>query len=142
MAYRKKTEEEKLAEQMAEQNQDTGAETEVATKSDAVKQNGEKAQKKASRDGFTKKITIKVVNLDPRDSSKVCGYVGVANMRTEKRYVIRYGEKTTVPRAVYSALKRTMFTKYVDERDQNTGRLTGNKIAQSAKKYSIELIKD
>jgi hypothetical protein len=89
-----------------------------------------------------KPILAKVTDLDPLYSGEPTIIITVGNTYGKVGAIIKKDTEQLIPKAIIKALKTKTMIKWVEQIHPVTKRPTGNKVAETTKRFSIEIINE
>ena len=87
-----------------------------------------------------KPIYAMVKDLDPTQQNDPTIVVNIGNKFFKLGCIVEKGKAQLIPNAIIEALKAKTMVEWVDEKHAITKRPTGNKVARTTKRYTIEII--
>lgn len=87
-----------------------------------------------------KPVYAVVKDLDPSQQNDPTIVVNIGNKYFKIGCIVTKGKAELIPNAIIEALKAKTMVEWVDEKHAITKRPTGNRVARTTKRYSIEII--
>ena len=87
-----------------------------------------------------KPVYAVVKDLDPSQQNDPTIVVNIGNKFFKIGCIVEKGKPQLIPSAVIDALKAKTMVEWVDEKHAITKRPTGNRVARTTKRYSIEIL--
>ena len=87
-----------------------------------------------------KPVYAVVKDLDPSQQNDPTIVVNIGNKYFKIGCIVTKGKAELIPNAIVEALKAKTMIEWVDEKHAITKRPTGNRVARTTKRYSIEII--
>lgn len=87
-----------------------------------------------------KPVYAVVKDLDPSQQNDPTIVVNIGNKFFKIGCIVTKGKAELIPNAIIEALKAKTMIEWVDEKHAITKRPTGNRVARTTKRYSIEII--
>ena len=87
-----------------------------------------------------KPLYVTVKDLDPTQQNDPTIVVNIGNSYFKIGAIVEKGKPQLVPTAIVKALESKTMVEWVDQKHAITKRPTGNKIAKTTKRYSIQIL--